>query len=115
MNGQSEGDALSDWLEGEFVDIDGSYMSEAQLRTQARARNTAKRVAKLRARYKAAKAARVGEIIECAFCGRRIIKTTYHKAFCSNGKTRKGAGGNCKDRYWNTVDEVRRERAVFFN
>lgn len=62
--------------------------------------------------YARAKAARVGSMIACPTCGKEHLKTTYHKVFCSNGKTKRG--GNCKDRYWNTVDEERSERAGWF-
>ena len=51
-------------------------------------------------------AAKVGSRIHCANCGNVIIKKSYQSQFCSN----KGRG-NCKDRFWNTVDDERRERA----
>ena len=64
---------------------------------------------KMKKRYAINKEAKIGSEINCACCGKSTIKTTYHKMFCSNGKTKKK--GNCKDRYWNTVDEDRRYRA----
>ncbi len=66
------------------------------------------------ARYKANKEAKVGTMIRCANCGARIVKTTYHKQFCTNGKTKKDRKSSCKDRYWNTVDTTRRERAMLY-
>lgn len=49
-----------------------------------------------------AKLAKAGDTISCPCCGKRFVKRTYQQVFCSN----KGAG-NCKDRYWNDVDEKR--------
>jgi hypothetical protein len=60
--------------------------------------------------YEVAKAAKVGSMIACPNCKKMHKKTTYHKIFCSNQRTKPGRR-NCKDRYWNTTDEVRRERA----
>lgn len=54
-----------------------------------------------------------GTIIECPVCNKKFNKATYHKVFCSNQKT--GGPDNCKDRYWNTVDEKRRFRAMTWN
>ena len=62
--------------------------------------------------YHEAKAARVGTQIACPTCGVLHVKTTYHKVFCSNAKTK--GRGNCKDRFWNLVDETRRARAMEF-
>ena len=60
----------------------------------------------MRTLYDRAKAAPVGSRIGCPTCGKRHSKTSYQKVFCRNtGK------GNCKDRYWNTVDEVRSIKA----
>ena len=58
-------------------------------------------------RYKSNKEAKVGTLIECAFCGKEIKKKSYQSQFCSN----KGSG-NCKDRFWNRMDRGRLERAV---
>jgi hypothetical protein len=60
-------------------------------------------------RYRAANAAEVGATIPCANCGKLIIKTTYHKKFCSNqkNKSRKNKHkikNSCKDQYWNLVN-----------
>jgi len=80
----------------------------------------AERVALMKQRYLAAKGASVGSTVVCPTCGRSHTKTTYHKVFCSNQKrkTRKVKGEqktSCKDQYWNTVDDTRRERAVAYN
>ena len=61
-------------------------------------------------RYIVAQAAKVGTDIHCPVCNKLHIKTTYHKIFDKNGKKQKG--GNCKDKYWNTVDPKRRQRAI---
>lgn len=60
-------------------------------------------------RHKQNKLARIGELIRCPVCNKLIQKKTKDHTFCSNGRRKKG--GNCKDRYWNTVDDERRERA----
>ena len=54
-------------------------------------------------RYAVAKAAKVKEVINCPTCNKRHLKTTYYNIFCKNRK--------CKDTYWNTVEDTRRERA----
>lgn len=78
-------------------------------------RTQAEVIADMKARYVKAKAAKVGEVIECACCGKKVVKTSYQMAFCSNGKNRKNAllgKNNCKDRYWNLTDAKRRAVAV---
>lgn len=60
---------------------------------------------RFKARYDIAKAAQTGSNINCPVCNKVHVKTTYHKVFCSNQKTRKG--GNCKDHYWNVADDIR--------
>jgi ribosomal protein L32 len=60
----------------------------------------------MRRLYDKAKAAPVGSRIVCPTCGKRHSKTSYQKVFCRNT-----GRGNCKDRYWNTVDEVRSIKA----
>jgi len=42
--------------------------------------------------YERNKAAKVGETIKCACCGKEFVKKQYSQAFCC---------GKCKDRYWN--------------
>lgn len=61
---------------------------------------------KMRSLYDKAKAAVVGSKIRCPACRKRHTKTSYQKVFCRNT-----GRGNCKDRYWNTVDEVRSIKA----
>lgn len=63
-------------------------------------------------RYNDAKNAETGTTIRCPFCNKAIVKSTYNKVFCSNGRTRKNK--NCKDGYWNFVPIARRERASTF-
>jgi hypothetical protein len=78
-------------------------------------RSLAQVVADMRARYAVAKAAKVGTVIECACCGKQVLKTSYQMAFCSNGKNRKNqllGNNNCKDRYWNLTDDKRRGHAI---
>jgi len=51
-----------------------------------------------KARYNSATKAKVGFSISCPRCGKKIIKNTYNKRFCSS---------KCKDKYWNTVEPSR--------
>ena len=96
----------SDWLEAEAANRDDLLIGQEGRREK----ELAKRIALAKARYEAAKDAKVGTVIKCAYCSKVITKNTYHKAFCTNGKTSKG--GNCKDRYHNMVSDSRRERTV---
>jgi hypothetical protein len=54
--------------------------------------------------YMAAKSAKKGETFKCPYCGRKTLKTTYHKKFCSNRKT--AGQENCKDFYWNAIRDI---------
>jgi len=53
-------------------------------------------------KYIDAEKAKVGEEIHCSCCNHKFIKKTYQQKFHKI---------KCKDRYWNSVDPVRRERA----
>lgn len=55
--------------------------------------------------YQKAQQAKVGETIECPTCMCKFTKKTYQQKF---HKLR------CKDKFWNSVDETRRERAKRF-
>lgn len=57
-------------------------------------------------RYVINKAAKVRTKCICPVCKKEFAKKSYQQAFCRT---------KCKDRYWNTVDDGRRERAVLFN
>lgn len=48
-------------------------------------------------------------------CGNKHTKTTYHKVFCSNAKTK--GRNNCKDNFWNKIDPKKRCRKTdyFYN
>jgi hypothetical protein len=60
----------------------------------------------MRRLYDTARAAPVGSKIKCPVCRSKHIKASYQKIFCRN----KGRG-NCKDRYWNSVNELRSIKA----
>lgn len=62
-----------------------------------------------RNKYSLAKSAKVGDTVCCAGCGKKFIKTTYNKTFCSNGRTTKGKS-SCKDRYHNMMTPSRLDR-----
>lgn len=57
-------------------------------------------------RYFKSESAEIGATIECAYCGKLIVKKTYNRRHCNS---------LCKDKYWNNVDEKRRSRAKRFN
>lgn len=50
-------------------------------------------------RYDRAKSTKVGKQVQCPTCCKMHVKTTYHKVFCSNGRTH--GAKNCKDGFWN--------------
>jgi len=104
MFGNSQGDYLNE--QADYHGIDEWDHKDLLAKAQAETR------AKLCKRYTVASEAKIGTTIHCPVCNKAIVKTTYHKIFCSNGKTRKG--GNCKDKYWNRVDENRSFRAKMF-
>jgi len=54
-------------------------------------------------RYSVAESASVRCFIRCPACNAKIRKRSYQHKFC---------GTHCKDRYWNTVDDRRRKRAI---
>lgn len=58
--------------------------------------------------YNLNKDAKIGEDIACPCCGVIFKKKTKQQAFCSNGRT--VGAGNCKDAYWNKMDENKRNR-----
>lgn len=60
----------------------------------------------MRERYDTNEYAKCKTWIECAYCEKQIIKTTYHKKFCST---------ICKDKYWNVADDERHLRVIRFN
>lgn len=62
-------------------------------------------------RYSLNKAAKVGDTIECACCGKSLVKTNYQQAFCPPIKGRHGKRYKCKDQYWNATVPSRAARA----
>lgn len=95
-----EAQALSeqqDWPDDEYD------MMEPDEARAARAEDTRE---EYKAQYAKNKKAKVGTRITCPVCGKPFKKKSYQHAFCSN----KGKG-NCKDAYWNSVDEIRSIRS----
>ena len=66
-----------------------------------------KPVRNIRATYKQNKVAKVGEFCFCPSCGQPFKKTSYQQAFC---KTKSGTV--CKDKYWNTVTQTKRNNVT---
>lgn len=86
---------------------------KAHIRTESSSKSTHSSLAvRYKAAYDVAKAAPIGSQIKCPVCSQTHKKTTYHKIFDTNGKTKKN--GNCKDKYWNVVEPSRRERAKHY-
>jgi hypothetical protein len=98
----SEGYALSDWLEAFEYPTEHDYPFRQDSIDEV--------VNAMRFAFVNAKNANVGAKIVCPGCGKSFVKKTYHNKFC----TSKGRA-NCKDRYWNSVDDVRRNRASQFS
>ena len=110
----SEGEALSDWLEG-VMDLEEKYDDEEDYEEKkspllSNLKPNAVDV------YTKNKASKVGEIIRCPTCGKPFEKKSYQQAFCRKrgvgGKL--GKGNLCKDTYHNSTNETRRLRASFF-
>src|SRR5476651_1952023 len=140
QNECSEADALNDYDDEDFEFVNGNAeeggefvifpnklreevahsllaLHHSRVVEQEDTRTQAEVIADMKARYVVAKAAKVGEIIECACCAKKVVKTSYQMAFCSNGKTRKNSllgNNNCKDRFWNLTDDKRRPLAIKF-
>jgi len=88
--------------EAEYLESRGDYEEDIEdMRSVA-----AETRQKMKSLYDIAKAAALNSEIRCPGCGQRHFKETYQKVFCRN----KGKD-NCKDHYWNTVDEVRSIKA----
>jgi len=80
----SEGEAISEW---EMPDLEANYAQKER-------------------DYYRAKMAKVGTVIICPWCGKRLIKRTYQHKFCSTTH---------KDRYHNTINPEKQARARCFN
>lgn len=97
-----------DWItEAEALD-DVYAILEARyelLKKSTRVDHLQKVKEKLEEAYEKAKLAEVGTKISCPNCGKIVVKTTYHKTFCSNSKTH--GKRNCKDRYHNRVRGIK--------
>ena len=61
----------------------------------------------IRAKYRDAKKARIGDPCTCPSCGTDFEKKSYNQTFCkTKGST------ICKDKYWNTVDPNKRNNTT---
>lgn len=107
----TSGDSEAAYLESQ-AEYDEDYLIELGLTPDSdenAVERLTDRIELLRNRYDAAKVAKRGSTISCPTCGKQHNKTSYQKVFCSNGSHGKG---NCKDRYWNFVDDNRRHRMM---
>lgn len=119
----SIGDDGSDWLADKHCrerdedrklkqDNDVAFFERQLMLAKRKANPTHDKVA-MKARYDVAVASPVGKIIQCPCCTKDHMKTAYNKVFCSNHKTK--GNRNCKDRYWNIVDDKRAIRASTYS
>lgn len=104
----SEASYLEDQTEYDDEDFETDYNSGVD-----HAQDLVERIALMKRSHGAAKAAKTGTQVHCPVCKRLFTKTTYHQAFCSNGTRNKSR--NCKDKYWNFVDDSRRHRMVIMS
>jgi hypothetical protein len=115
-NEVSEGEALSEILES-MEDYENRYDDHPLFNsifdlTQRRGARGVKKafrnfsIPTAKSLYETNKAAKVGETICCAFCKKSIQKKSYQQAFCRT---------KCKDRFWNSTVDSRRERANLFS
>lgn len=86
-------------------------VKQAILQGIARLRQREETRKQIENRYKVNKAAKVGETIDCACCGKSNVKTNYQQAFCPPVKKLGVKRYKCRDRYWNNVDPERAARA----
>ena len=101
----SEGEYISFYCEG----AGAVEMEPTEEELEEREARNEERLQRMKRLYEAAKATKVGIIVCCPTCSKMFKKKSYQQAFCSNkGKQ------NCKDVYWNSVDEDRRLRASIF-
>jgi hypothetical protein len=106
----TEAEALDDWFSGEEVNDPRSIHYIGTDTHTTRVGENVIRIGMMKAKYAVAKNSIAGAVIECPCCLKRFRKASYQQAFCSN----KGRG-NCKDKFWNTVDDKRRVRAEHFS
>lgn len=102
----TESECLTDIYEdGEDLHIGDSYYFFNTIK---------KRIEKLNNNYNIASKKKLGEIMNCAYCGKELIKTQYSQKFCPPikitmnkklGKVKKIY--KCKDRFHNSVDITR--------
>lgn len=89
---------------GYYQDLDEDRgldaMIEEEMREKAR-ENFEGAVDRMNTRYHEAGRAQVGATIDCACCGRRVVKRSYQQRFCPPTGQGKGKRYRCKDRYWN--------------
>ena len=73
------------------------------------------RKSRMQTQYKMNKEAETGTTINCACCGKIIIKKQYSQAFCSSIKKNGKKVSKCKDKYWNYTDDERNMRAMYWS
>ena len=62
---------------------------------------------KIKELYNKAKETKIGESCICPSCKTSFVKTNYQQVFCkTKPKTQ------CKDKYWNTIDENKRNNTT---
>lgn len=89
---------------GEMAEhLDDSYDFSHEMREMDRRRFDDERIAMTRRFHENARA-EVGATIECASCGRKVVKRSHQQKFCPSKVQGKRKTYPCKDRYWNIVN-----------
>ena len=99
MGGDEEAEYYEAFIKGETGSSD-EWEEEKPRRRALETREEMKRL------YGVARIASVGSKIRCPVCRNLHVKTSYQKVFDRNN-----GRANCKDRYWNTIDETRSIKA----
>lgn len=110
---------INEMSESEYLQMqdDGGAEDEGILQDAIKhANNLPNEIRRMRTVYQHNKQAKVGATITCPVCNKQFQKKSYQQAFCSNGNKQKNnthlGVKNCKDKYWNFVDDNRRFRMM---
>lgn len=109
----TEAEAMQDqaYMDDDMLDFSGYWDDEDAVREHKEEKikeRLNEKINLLKSRYQKARSAKIGKIIECPVCRKKFVKEIYNKIFCSNQRNHKGSS-SCKDIYWNTIDERKRQ------
>lgn len=89
---------------GYYQDRDEAVFGDADYAREERERQRDNEHLVMQDRFADAGRAQVGATIECACCGRKIVKRSYQQKFCPPTGKGKGKRYVCKDRYHNIMN-----------